>query len=151
MSSRRPHQQLTEAHRAAATTTHRFVLLLQRRGRWVHLCVRLGGEDKRPVRYSQHRNISETNSPTFWTWLISSCFLFWLRVIFLSGWSPRSPTPPISELFLTASFTVLVSASRDFPTHSSRRRLTGSQTPQTLSPAGGQTDAAPPQRYSHPT
>lgn len=60
---------------------------------------------------------------TFCTWLISSCLRFWLRVILRSGCSASS-LRYFSEFFCTASFTVLVSASRFLSTHSSNRRLT---------------------------
>lgn len=60
---------------------------------------------------------------TFCTWLISSCFRFWFRVILRSGCSASS-LRYFSEFFCTASFTVLVRASRFLSTHSSSRLLT---------------------------
>lgn len=107
---------------------YRLVFLLQGSRRWVHLCIRLQGKcllDKNQPTTHSAPHIRVIDVATFCTWLISSCLRFWFRVIFLSGCSPKSPTPPISVLFLTASFTVLVSASRALPTHSSSRLLTG--------------------------
>lgn len=67
--------------------------------------------------------LGEGRARTFCTWLISSCLRFWLRVILRSGCSASS-LRYFSEFFCTASFTVLVSASRFLSTHSSSRRLT---------------------------
>lgn len=112
------------------------MLLLQGGCCRVHLCVCLQRKARlinnnqlfniRVSPQTRHNEVTD-NVSTFCTWLISSCLRFWFRVIFLSGCSPKSVTPPISVLFLTASFTVLVSARRAFPTHSSRRLLTACQ------------------------